>query len=61
MKKLKRSYLTELWWNRPWKYIPDVVRYMKWRPYRKERDDFWKYVRNCLYINWQTCWKWVGK
>lgn len=61
MKKLKRSYLTELWWNRPWKYIPDVVRYMNDFPYHKRPRSKFKWVCHCLWINWRTCWKWVGK
>lgn len=52
----KHKYLTELWWNRPWVYIPAVIRFMKDYPYRRDKGHkFWTWLRNCLYINWQVC------
>lgn len=52
---MKHNYLKELWWNRPWVYIPDVLRYMKRYPYNRKYHFFWKWLRNCLYVNWQVC------
>lgn len=55
MAMYKHNYLKELWWNRPWVYIPDVVQYMKDYPFKRNRDNFRIWLRNCLYINWQVC------
>lgn len=57
MKKYKHNYLKELWWNRPWKYIPEVIRFMRRYPYHKKTDYFFVWLRNCLYCNWQVRWK----
>jgi hypothetical protein len=54
MKKCKRNYLKELWWNRPWVYIPDVILFMKKYPFQKGRR-FRVWLRNCLCVNWQVC------
>lgn len=54
---MKRDYLKELWRNRPWVYIPDVVRFMKAYPYNKKTDYFFVWLRNCLYCNWQVAWR----
>lgn len=61
MKKVKRNYLKELWINRPWKYIPEVVRFMKDYPFKKGRDNFRIWFRNCLYVNWQVSWMLVDE
>lgn len=54
MKKYKHNYWKELWWNRPWKYIPAVVRFVKDYPFRKGMK-FRVWVRNAFYLNWQLC------
>ena len=51
--KLKHNWLGELRLNRPWVYIPAVIRYMRDYPYRKG-DKFWIWLRNCFYANWQV-------
>jgi hypothetical protein len=58
MQDLKHDVLKELWYNRPWKYIPAVIRFMKDYPYSAKRG-FKRstYIRNCLYINWQVGFK----
>lgn len=56
MKKRKRNYLKELWMNRPWKYIPDVVAFMRQYPLTKS-GKFRIWLRNCFYLNWQVCLK----
>lgn len=53
----KRDRLKELWLNRPWVYIPDVVRFMRQYPYNRKTDYFGIWVRNCFYINWQVAWR----
>lgn len=55
MRKLKHNCLKELWWNRPWVYIPEVVRFMWEYPYHKKTGYFWRWLWNCFYLNWQTC------
>ena len=57
MAKYKHNYLKELWWNRPWKFIPAVVRMMKLLPFKKDspRAKFRIWLRNMLYMSWQTC------
>lgn len=58
LKKYKRDRLKELWTNRPWAYIPAVIQYMKWYPYKKSAHSSFKvWLRNCLYVNWQKEWK----
>lgn len=57
MRKYKRNYLKELWINRPWIFIPDVIRFMRKFPYRRKTCYFWRWLRNCLYCNWQIAWK----
>ena len=54
MAKYKHNYLKELWWNRPWVYVPSVIRFMKKYPFRKGHN-FRVWLRNCLYLNWQAC------
>lgn len=57
MKRYKHNYLKELWWNRPSKFIPEVIRMMKWCPFVKTspRAKFRIWLRNMLYLSWQTC------
>lgn len=56
MKKYKHNYLKELWWNRPWKYIPSVIRFMKDYPFQKSKGHKFRiWLRNCFYLNWQRC------
>lgn len=57
MPKYRHNYLKELWWNRPWKFIPEVVRLMKVCPFKKDspRARFRIWLRNMLYLSWQTC------
>lgn len=52
--KYNHNCLKELWLNRPWVYIPAVIRFMRDYPCRKGAR-FWIWLRNCLYINWQVC------
>ena len=54
MARYKHNYLKELWWNRPWVYVPSVIRFMKDYPFRKGQK-FRCWLRNCLYLNWQVC------
>lgn len=54
--KYKRNRLKELWVNRPWVYIPEVIRFMKRYPLKKN-SKFFVWLRNCFYINWQVCLK----
>lgn len=57
MARYKHNYLKELWWNRPTKFIPEVIRMMKWLPFKKDspRAKFRIWLRNMLYLSWQTC------
>lgn len=56
MKKYKRNYWKELWWNRPWVYIPEVIRSMKSHPFRRgDHGNFCLWLRNMFYLNWQVC------
>lgn len=48
-----RKIIFELWYNRPWKYIPDVVKSMKKYPYTKNKKFFY-WVKAHLYLNWVT-------
>lgn len=57
MKKCKHNICKELWLNRPWVYIPDVISFMKSYPYNKKTDYFFVWFWNCLYCNWQVVWK----
>lgn len=55
MSENKRIWLKELWLNRPWKYIPEVIRMMKLLPFKKDspRAKFRVWLRNMLYLAWQ--------
>lgn len=53
-KRLKRNVLKELWWNRPWVYLPNVFRFMQEYPLGKN-GIFRVWLRNCFYLNWQVC------
>lgn len=57
MRKYRHNVLKELWWNRPWVYIPAVIRTMKPAPWKKKTPyfKFRTWIRNVCYINWQTC------
>lgn len=57
MKKYRHNYLKELWLNRPWKFIPEVVLMMKTCPFKKDspRARFGIWLRNMLYLSWNTC------
>ena len=56
MKKYKRNYIKELWWNRPWVYLPSVWRFMKQYPISLKKGDKLRiWIRNCFYLNWQVC------
>ena len=56
MARYRHNILKELWWNRPTKYIPEVVWYVKNYPYhRRSGGKFWIWLRNCLYLSWQNC------
>lgn len=57
MENYKHNYLKELWWNRPWKYIPEVILMMKCFPWKKDspNDKYRIWLRNMLYMSWQTC------
>lgn len=61
----ERDYLKELWYNRPWRYIPAVIRWMKWYPPKrlkaKGKFSYRKWLRNCFYINWQVAFKHTDK
>ena len=50
----KRNRLKELWWNRPWVYLPEVIKFMKKYP-RGKNGIFKIWLRNCFYMNWQVC------
>lgn len=54
MKKMRRDILKELWWNRPMKFIPEVIDSIKKCPYEKG-GNLIHYIRNMLYLNWQIC------
>ena len=52
----KRNRLKELWWNRPWVYIQEVIRMMKIIPWSNSSGaKFRIWFRNVLYLSWQTC------
>jgi len=58
----ERDYLKELCYNRPWRYIPAVIRHMKAYSPKKlklhsEHFSYRKWLRNCFYINWQVAFK----
>lgn len=53
----KRDILKELWPNRPWVYIPEVVKFMRQYPYNRKTDYFKIWLRNCFYLNWQVAWR----
>ena len=56
MQKMKHNVVKELWYNRPWVYIPAVIRFMKKYPFKRGNVfKFW--IRNCFYLNWQVCFK----
>ena len=56
--KYKHRVLIELWRNRPWVYIPEVIRFVKKYPYKKEEGSKLRiYIRNVIYLNWQCCLK----
>ena len=57
MPRYKHNVLKELWWNRPSKFIPEVIRMMKLFPFKKDspRAKFRIWLRNTLYLSWQTC------
>ncbi len=57
MAKYKHNYLKEIWWNTPWKFIPEVIRMMKQMPFNRKspRAKFRIWLRNMLYLSWQTC------
>lgn len=48
-----RKIVVELWYNRPWRYIPDVVKSMKKYPYTKNKK-FFRWLKAHLYLNWVT-------
>lgn len=53
MKKPARYVLEELWYNRPWKYIPAVGKYMKEHPFSESADNVVKYTYNCMRAAWK--------
>lgn len=56
MKRYRHNLLKELWWNRPWKYIPEVIWMMKQYPWEKTpHSKFRIWLRNMLYLSWQNC------
>ena len=56
MPKYKHNFLKELWWNRPTKYIPEVIKLMQMNPFgRSATAKFRLWFRNMLYLSWQTC------
>lgn len=59
MTRYKHRILVELWRNRPWVYIPAVVRFMRECPLTKN-GKFRIWFRNALYLNWQVALKKVG-
>ena len=64
-RRYKHKILVELWRNRPWKYIPAVVRFMRENPYITRENIFITvktvpfriWFRNALYLNWQVALK----
>ena len=54
---VKRKWIRELWLNRPWVYIPELVRLMKLCPYRKEHEYFLPWLRQTLSACWIVEWK----
>jgi hypothetical protein len=58
MKRYKHKILGELWRNRPWRYIPTVVRFMREHPYTGGKNCHFRiWLRNALYLNWQVALK----
>lgn len=57
MAKYRRNYIKELWWNRPWVFIPGLIRTMKLLPWEKKspQSKFRIWLRNMFYLSWQTC------
>jgi hypothetical protein len=53
---MKHNRIKELWINRPWVYIPAVIRFMRKYPLTKD-GKFKIWIRNCFYLNWQVCFK----
>lgn len=52
---MRRNRFKELYYNRPTKYIPAVIRMMKRHPYVKDdNSNFFLYIRNMLHLNWQV-------
>lgn len=54
MKRYRHKILKELWYNRPWVYLPEVFRFMKKYPL-EDRRKLKTWLRNCFYLNWQNC------
>lgn len=46
-----RKIIFELWYNRPWRYIPAVIKCMKKYPYTKNKK-FFRWLKAHLYLNW---------
>lgn len=53
---MKHDRIKELWSNRPWVYIPAVIRFMRKYPLTKD-GNFKIWIRNCFYLNWQVYFK----
>lgn len=54
----EHDLLKELWYNRPWVYLPAVLKFMRENPVPKKHGCKLKtYIRNCFYINWQVAFK----
>lgn len=54
MPKYRHNLLKELWWNRPWVYIPAVIKFMRDFPL-KRKEHLFIWLQNCFYLNWQNC------
>ena len=51
----RHNYWKELWWNRPWVYIPEVIRFIRRYPPKWGRTKWKVWIRNVFYLNWQVC------
>ncbi len=54
--EMKRNILKELWRNRPTKFFPEIVKFIKRYPPNKDTD-LQMYIRNVLHLNWQVAFK----
>lgn len=54
---MRRDYIAELWVNRPWVFIPELIALMKKCPYNPRGEYYFDWLWSCVKCCWQFVWK----